>query len=95
MTTPSNHTELTLHAQELLRMLNDQPNDWRKSVDLAGPDSWLDELSVLAFAIELMKSREPICLASLSVDGLEGLAIDGFGITWAANAEELERPGCL
>jgi hypothetical protein len=90
MSGPSNHTELTLHAQALLRMLNGKPNDWRKSVDLAGPDSWLDELSVLVFAIELLKSGYPIGLSGELVNGLEGFVSEGFSIKLAANAEELE-----
>ena len=45
---------------------------------------------MLVFAIELMKSGEPICLSGELVNGLEGFVSEGFSIKLAANAEELE-----
>jgi hypothetical protein len=90
MSAPSNHTELSVFASILLRMLKDKPDDWSRSVVLGGEDSDLDELSVLVFAIELLKSGYPICLDGELVNGLEGFVSEGFSIKLAANAEELE-----
>ena len=90
MSAPSNHTELSAFASELLSMLRDKPNDWKESVVLGGEDSNLDELSVLVFAIELLKSGYPIGLSGELVNGLEGFVSEGFSIKLATNAEELE-----
>ena len=51
--------------------------------------SWMS-LSVLVFAIELLKAGEPVCLRGELVNGLEGFVSEGFSIKLAANAEELE-----
>ena len=89
MSAPSNHTELSVFASILLRMLKDKPDDWSRSVVLGGEDSDLDELSVLVFAIELLKSGYPIGLSGELVNGLEGFVSEGFSIKLAVNAEEL------
>ena len=55
MSAPSNHTELSAFASELLSMLRDKPNDWKESLVLGGEDSIMDEL------IRLPSILRPYC----------------------------------